>query len=187
MPLCSSACASAPVPYGAGACRVVTRPGGIYKFLHLQCDVAVPAMTLVALQAAIEAGTLTASGKVLASQGKGTTTKQRVTSCDPERATNRTEIITWKDYNADNAEFGEFDYWNDKFENQDRLLLGWTTCDELVYGFLSSYSLDFNPNRPETSTEAHFIEGTFELNTLLLLKPTKVAGINAVLQTLESA
>lgn len=182
MPLCSSGCAVAPRPYGVGACRTVTRPGGIYKFLHLQCDVAVPALTIEALGAAIDAQTLVASGKVLASQAKGTTTKQRVNSCDPERPTNRTEIINWKDYNADNEDFSEFDYWNDKFENQDRFLLGWTTCDELVYGFISSYSLDFNPNRPETSNEASFIEGAFELNTLLLLKPTKVAGINALLQ-----
>ncbi len=182
MPLCTAECASPPVVYGPGACRTVTRPGGIYKFLFLQCDSTLVApLTLINIQAAITAGELVASGKVLASQAKGNTTKQRVNSCDPERPTQRTEVLNWKDYNADNALFGEFDFWNDKFENQDRLLLGWTTCDELVYGFLDSYSLDMNPNRPETVNEAAFIEGSFELNTLLMVKPVRLPGINAIL------
>jgi hypothetical protein len=178
MPLCTPACAVNPVAYGTGACRQITRPGGIYKFLFLKCSVAVPAMTLVAFQALIDDGTLVASGKVLAGVGKGTDTKTRTNSCDPERLTGRTEIVTFQDFNAD--------FWNDKMANQDRLLFGYTTCDELVYGFSSSYSLSLFPNRPQISLEPASIDGTIELTQLELIKPTKIAGINAILQATES-
>lgn len=146
-------------------------------------------MTAVAFSNAIEAGDIAASGKVLASKAKGNTTKQRTSSCDPERVTQRTSTIPFKDYNADNTDFAEYDYWNDKMENQDSYLMGYTTCDELFYGWISNYSLEVDDPRPETSTEAAYVEGTFEINGLLMVKPVKIAGINAVLQQLaeESA
>lgn len=174
---------------GSGACRQTTRPGGIYKFVFLACDVALPAMTAAAFQTALEEGDMVASGKVLASKAKGNTTKQRTSSCDPERVTQRTSSVPFKDFNADNTDFSEYDFWNDKFENQDSFLLGYTTCDELFYGWTSNYALEVDDPRPETSQEAAYIEGTFELNGLLMIKPVKITGINAVLQTVpeESA
>ena len=183
MPLCSTACAQDPVPYGSGGCRVITRPGGIYKFLWLRCDIAAPAATVLAFQGLLDSGDIVASGKVLASKTKGTTTKQRVTSCDPERAIQRTSQIPWKDYNADNVTFSEFAFWNDKMSNQDRLLFGYTTCDELFYGWFDSYSLELDNEQPETNNEAACIAGTFEVNGLSSVTPVKIVGLNAILQT----
>lgn len=182
MPICSPGCAKKPVAYGQGACRTITRPGGIYKFLFLQCDATIPEMTATAIGEAIESGVLVASGKIVGSQARGTTTRIRTSSCDPERATGRTEQLNFRDYNADNTEFGEVDFWNDKFENQDAFLLGFTTCDELLYGFYENFSIDLGPERPETSLEPAFISGTIEVQGLRMIKPVKIVGINAVLQ-----
>jgi hypothetical protein len=145
-------------------------------------------MTAVAFQTALEDGDMVASGKVLGSKAKGNTTKTRTSSCDPERVTQRTSTIPFKDFNADNTDFAEYDFWNDKMENQDSFLFGYTTCDELFYGFVSvGWSLEVDDPRPETSNEPAYIEGTFELNGLLMPKPVKIVGINAVLQTLPES
>lgn len=183
MPLCSPGCAQKPLAYGAGACRIQSRPAGVYKFLFLDCSVAIPALTVGGIGPLVEDGSLVASGKVLAGVAKGTTTKTKLSSCDPERPTGRTELWSFSDFNADNATAAETKFWNDKFQNQDRYLLGYTTCDELLYGFASTYGLELNPNRNTDALQAAFIEGVFDVAQLLLFEPTHIPGINALFQT----
>ena len=188
MGFCSSGCAEdIPKIVGAG-CRIITRPAGFDRGIFKRCDYTFTDQTsLNEWRDALASGAVGVTGRVLGSKPKGSPTKKKVASCLPERTTNYTRTWAWKDSNADISTMSEYDFYIFVDENQDVLDFAAFTCDELLYGFYSDYSLDVDDTRVDTNDEDAGIECTLELKSRLITKPTKIPGLAAVLATASSS
>lgn len=188
---CAVACTVVIPQYPGGGCDVVTRPSGIKKLVFSACDhVFVDITNLTEWGTAITANKIHASGEIRGSKPKGSLTKKKLLSCRPEQVTGGSHTITFVDPNADNEAFGEYDFWNFIQLNQNRLLFGYTTCDDLLYGFqpttapagaLTEFSIEVDDTRTESSEEEASIEGTVTWLSKQMLTPVLVPGLNAAL------
>jgi hypothetical protein len=181
MALCSSNCAQNPQAVAGGGCRLQTRPGGIDRLVFARCDITFTAISsLEEWQTKIAAGNIVFSGQVLGQKPKGTVTKKKIASCRPEMVTGVTRQLQFKDANADNSGFTDYDFWNDKDVNQDIFVVGYLTCDELFYGFFP-YAMEIDDTRPENSDEEFAWDGIVQYNSRTATKPVKLTGIGALI------
>lgn len=188
---CSTACTVVLPQYPGGGCNVVTRPSGIKKVVFSACDyVFTDINDLEEWATAIAAHKIHASGELRGSKPRGSLTKKRLLSCRPEQVTGGSRTITFVDPNADNEDFAEYDFWNFIQLNQQQLLFGYTTCDDLLYGFkptvapagtLTEFSIEVDDTRTESSDEEASIEGTITWLGIAMMKPVLIPGINAAL------
>lgn len=171
---------------GAG-CRVITRPAGFDRVIWKVCDYTIADTTsLNDWETAIAAGKVIATGRVLGSKTKGSPSKKRVASCLPERIVNYSRNWVWKDSNADLETQTEYDLYKMVDENQDVLDIAFYSCDELLFGFFSDYSLDVDDTRAETNDDDAQMECACELKSRYITKPTSVPGLAALLNAANS-
>lgn len=171
---------------GAG-CRIITRPAGLDRVIWKVCDFNFTDITqLSEWEAAIAAGKIIASGRVLGQKPKGSPSKKRLASCLPERTVNYTRNYQWKDSNVDTATLTEYDLYQTVDENQDVLDIAFYTCDGLLFGFFSEYSLDVDDTRAETNDDDATMECACEVKSRYISKPTKIPGLAAILNALNS-
>lgn len=180
--LCNTNCAQDPVALAGGGCRLTTRTGGIDRFVFARCDTDFTLLTDInEWSTKVAAGDIVFSGQVLGQKPKGTFTKKKLASCKPEQVTGVTRQITFTDANADNDNFTDYDFWNDKQENQDIYIVGYITCEELFYGFYSDWSLEIDDTRPEDTNEEFKWDGTILFNSLTAPAPIDLTGISTVI------
>lgn len=185
MVTCGAGCVPAEIPKVVGAaCRIVTKPAGFDRVIFKKCDYEFASITdLAEWTAALTSGDIASTGRVLGQKPKGSPTKRRVASCLPERTTNYTRSWQWKDSNSDPTNLTEYDFYSFVDEYQDVLNIAFLTCDGLLYGFYSDYSLDVDDTRSEPNDEDAVIECTAEIKSRLITKPIKLPGLAAVLAT----
>jgi hypothetical protein len=146
-----------------------------------RCDISFSAITsLEEWQAKIAAGSVVFSGQVLGQKPKGTPTKKKLVSCRPEMVTGFTRQIQFTDPNADNENFTDYDFWNDKDVNQDILIMGYLTCEEFFYGFFT-YAIEIDDTRVENSEEEFKWDGLMQYLDRTAKKPVKIPGIGALI------
>lgn len=180
--LCSSNCAQNPTAITGSACRLTTRGAGIDRFVFAPCNVSFSLITdLAEWETKVNAGEIVFSGQVLGQKPKGTATKKKLASCVPERVTNVTRQLQFTDANADNDAFTDYDFWNDKFENQDAFVFGYLTCEEYFYGFFNRWSLEVDDTREPNSEDEFKWDGTIQYLDLTAKKPVKLTGISALI------
>lgn len=180
--LCSSNCAANPVGLGGSGCDITTRTAGIDRLVWARCDIEFTLITdLSEWETKMGDGEIVFSGPVLGQKTKGTFTKKKLASCYPERVTGVTRNIAWKDANADNTDFTDYDFYNDKQANQGKLVFGYLTCEELFYGFFSRWSIEVDDVRVENSDEEFNWDGVVQYLDLTAKKPVSLTGISALI------
>lgn len=179
--LCNTNGAQNPVAVAGGGCRLNTRSAGIDRFVFARCDITFLNMAdLSQWETKINAGQIVFSGQVLGQKPKGTVTKKKLVSCRPEIVTGMTRQLQFTDPNADNGNFTDYDFWNDKDVNQDILVAGYITCEEYFYGFFT-YSIEIDDTRVEDSLEEFKWDGLIQYVSRTATKPIKLTGINALI------
>lgn len=180
--LCPPSCAvNVPKITGAG-CRIVTRPAGIDRVVIARCDLEFTDITdLDEWDTHMTADKVHATGKILGQKPKGSLSKRKLASCVPERPVNATRQISWRDANADNTAFTEYDFYNTLQLNSDIYMLGWVTCDDLFYGWATDWSVEVDDTRGDNSDEEAVIEAVAEYKSLSMIKPVKIVGLRNIL------
>jgi hypothetical protein len=186
MAICPSACApSLPTNY-SGGCGIVTRPGGIKKFVMIKCDYEFTDITdLEEWAAAVTSGDVVASGLVLAQKPKGSFTKKRITSCEPEAVVGGEKTITFQDYNTDTVTEGgagilHYDFWNTIISQTQNYRFGFITCDGYFYGPIDNLQIEIDEVIEDNDNGNTFFDGTISWNSVVMNAPVKV-DLNGVL------
>lgn len=180
--LCGTGCVTDIPAIAGAACRIVTRPAGFDRVVFKRCDYTFTDINSVSEWASAYAdGKVGVTGRVLGSKPKGSPTAKKVASCIPERTTNYTRNWQWKDSNADLTGMTEYDFYQFVDMNQDVLMIGFLTCDDLLFGFFDSYSLDVDDTRSDTSDDDAPIECAVALKQRYISKPMKIPGLGAAL------
>ena len=177
MGLCDSTCApDLPFAY-SNACKVVKKPGGIYRIGFLKCDFG---FGNIADQdewdGAIAAGDAVWSGKILGSKPKGTFSKKRVYSCGPEQVIGGEKTMTFQDYNDgtihDADDCAEYEFWNIILANPEGYRLVFLTCDGYIYGPIDNFSLEVDEVIEDTDQGNRYFDGALFWNDIDMLCPT---------------
>jgi hypothetical protein len=126
------------------------------------------------------------TGPVVGQQGAGSVSKRRTSSCGPEKPISRTDSVTWQDFNAD-TNLLDFDFYNDWADNVDFSSFFYIDCNDLVYMYDGSYSLEISEVKEDQSeTGLSYKQGTVTMiGENQLLKPISVPGILAFFQSLK--
>lgn len=179
---CADDCATT-VPQAPGAgCDITTRKGGIKRLIFAACDLTLNDPTDLAEWAlAIAANKIHASGEILGSKPKGTFTKKKVASCQPETVVGGEKTINFSDYNADLAAASDYDFWNGIFTKQRRLVFGYIDCDDNFYGFIPNWALEVDDTREEDVKGNTFFEGVITYESTTMTKPIYIPGLNNIL------
>jgi hypothetical protein len=178
--LCPSACApSLPTNY-SGGCGIVSRPGGIKKFAFIKCDyeftdVADPAEWTTA----IANGDVVASGLVLAQKPKGSFTKKRIASCEPEAVVGGEKTVTFQDFNSDTVTPGGagtllHDFYNAIQAQTQNYRFAFYTCDGMLYGIIDDFQIEVDEVIEDNNTGNAFIDGVITWNSVTMTTPVKV-------------
>ena len=178
MAICPSTCAPAlPVSY-SGGCGIVTRPGGIKKFAFIKCDYVFTDITDRAEWiAAVAARNIVFSGLILGQKPKGSFTKKRIASCQPEGVVGAEKSITFQDYNTDTVTPGgclAYTFWNTVLNEPSSYLLAYITCDGYVYGPISDFQLEIDEVIEDNNTGSTYFDGTLTWNTVAMDCPVAV-------------
>jgi hypothetical protein len=177
---------------GSDACDLVERAGGIPRLTFLQCQYAETDPTFRAaggwtnvdnVRDAICGEILYVTGEVLGSKPAPSFTKRRFGSCSPEKTTSGTQTITFSDFNHDPTDLVEFDFWQAIVDNKRRLTLGWITCDDLWYQYTGDWDIEIGEQTEETKEGNAFFAGIITISEKDIIKPIKVTGLNAMLNS----
>lgn len=196
MTLCKPSCVtSIPANDWTNACDTKTRKGGIPRLTFLKCDETMvlpyPPLegqtnqwtNILNVTWALCNGFLFITAPILGQKPKGSFTKKRLNSCDPEQVIAGSKTITFVDNNADNDDLIDFDFWTSIDSNQRFLTLGWITCDDLWYQYPGTWSLEIDPVIEDTNDGSTFWDGIITMNTKDILKPISVPGVKALLDS----
>ena len=179
MAICNSTCApDLPVAY-AGGCGIVTRPGGIQKLAFVKCDYTFTDITSRAeWQAAITAGDVVLSGLILGQKPKGSFTKKRIASCQPEGVVGAEKTLTFQDYNTDTITPGggckAYEFWNTILAEPSSYQFAYWTCDGYLYGLISDFQIEIDEVIEDNSTGSIYFDGTISWNSVQMLCPSAV-------------
>jgi len=180
MALCPSVCApELPVNY-SGGCGIVARPGGIKKFAFLKCDFQFTDITDTQEWIdGIANGDIVGSGLVLAQKPKGSFTKKRIASCEPEAVVGGEKTVTFQDFNSDTVTPGGagtllFDFYNAIQGQVQNYRFAFYTCDGFVYGPIDDFQIEVDDVIEDNNTGNAFIDGTITWNNILMISPVKV-------------
>lgn len=179
-------------------CNISTRKGGIPFLLFYKCDPDAefaidtgedsPWSSLENIRQAICQENLYATGELLGSKPKGTSTKKRFSSCSPEETVSGVKTLNFQDYNADNDNLVDFEFWPAVVANKKFLQVGWVTCDDLLYMSSSPFDIDVDPVIEDNSESGYtFWDGVISINQVSIIVPIKVVGIYDLLKNLSTA
>lgn len=197
MTLCKPSCViDIPANDWTNGCNTKTRKGGIPRLTFLKCD-----ESMVLPYPIPEGGTsvwedirnvtyalcngfLFISAPLIGQKPKGSFTKKRLNSCDPEQVISGSKTITFQDFNADDSgELIDYNFWDAIDKNQRFLRLGWITCEDLWYQYDGAWNLEIDDTIEQTSDDNTLFDGTITMNTKDIIKPILVTGIKALLDT----
>lgn len=180
MAICNTACAPAlPAAYTAG-CKKITRKGGIKFFAFIKCDYEFEDVaSRTEWAAAILAGNVVLTGKLLAQKPKGSFTKKRTASCEPESVVGAEKTITFQDYNTDTVTAGgngvlAYDFWNTILADPSSYKFGWYTCDNRFYGPVDDFQIEVDEVEEESNNDSIFFDGTISFNQVSMVVPVAV-------------
>lgn len=167
-----------PITAGTG-CKVVTRKGGIKRFVYAKCTVSFEDIEdLAEWQTLMTAGTIRMTGDVKGQKPKGSFTKKKVTSCSPEVVTGSTKTVTYQDFNSDDTGFTDYAFYNALIANQSAWVFGYVTCDDLFYGFIANFSVELDDVREEDVKDNTYFDISLMYEQLLMTVPVKIPGIS---------
>lgn len=129
----------------------------------------------------ITADEVHASGRLLGSKPRGSYERKKVASCIPEQVVGGTKQIDFQDYNADDAAFGEYTFWNSILTNQALFRMGFLTCAELFYGWVDDFTVEVDDEIEEDVKGNTFISGSIYYEQIAMVTPTKITGLQSVL------
>lgn len=196
MTFCKPTCVTTiPANDWTNGCNTKTRKGGIARLTFLKCDenmvlpYGIPAgktsvwQDLRNVTWALCNGFLFISAPILGQKPKGSFTKKRLTSCDPEVTVAGSKTITFQDYNASEDDLIEYDFWPSIDANQKFLRLGWITCEDLWFQYPGSWALEIDDVIEPTSDDNTLFDGVITMATKEIIKPYPVPGLLALLDS----
>lgn len=200
MILCNEACVTTiPATYKLNGCNISTRKGGIARLGFLKCvaDLVFPFdpaegstnpwTNLLNVKWAICEDILHVSGKILGQKPKGSFTKKRLSSCDPEEVIAGTKTITGSDFNAASDDsMLEYSFWPSIVANQKFMYFSWITCDDLWYQYDGAWNLEVDDVIEQTNLDNTFFDFTITMNTKDIVTPIKVPGLLALISSFTS-
>lgn len=178
MAICNSTCAPAvPVSY-TGGCGIQSRPGGIKRVWVIKCDYEFADIGDAAeWAAAVAAGDAVGSGLILGQKAKGSFTKKRIASCQPEGVVGAEKQITFQDYNHADTIAGNckvYDFWNTLLTTPSNYKLAYETCDGYVYGVINDFQLEIDEVIEDNNTGSTYFDGTILWNDVEMICPVAV-------------
>lgn len=180
MAICNSTCApDLPVSY-SGGCGIVTRPGGIQKLVFIKCDYTFTDIdSLTEWQTAVTNGDVVLSGLILGQKPKGSFTKKRIASCQPEGVVGAEKQLTFQDYNTDTITPGgagclAYQFWNTILTEPSSYKFGYYTCDGFFYGVINDFQIEIDEVIEDNNTGSTYFDGTILWNSIEMLCPVKV-------------
>lgn len=200
MILCNEDCVTTiPATHKFNGCNISTRKGGIARLAFLKCvaDMVFPFdppegetnpwKNLLNVKWAICEDLLHVSGKILGQKPKGSFTKKRIASCDPEETTSGSKTITFSDYNAAGDDsLLEYDFWAAIMANKKFMYFSWITCDDLWYQYSGTWDLENDDVIEQTNDDNTFFDGVVTMNTKEFITPIKVPGLLALISSFTS-
>lgn len=183
MSFCNSNCAvTVPTAVGSG-CAPTTRKGGIKKLVFASCDVEFSDVTDLAEWADFIAhDKIHATGDILGNIPEASFEEKKIASCLPQYVTGGTNTIDFSDYNADLTDAGEVTFYNTIMTNQRNMIVGYTDCDDNFYGFIGSFTMKASAVREEDVKGNTFIKGTITYESLTMIVPVNIPGLNLTLE-----
>lgn len=182
MAICNSTCApDLPVNYTAG-CGIKSRPGGIKRFWFFKCDFDFTVPTdRDEWEAGVLAGNIVSSGLILGQKAKGSFTKKRIASCQPEGVVGAEKQITFQDYNTDTVTTPApgcllYDFWNLILTKPSDYKFGYETCDGLFYGMVTDFQVEIDEVIEDNNTGSIYLDGTILWNDIEMICPIQVVG-----------
>jgi hypothetical protein len=179
MAICNSNCApNLPDSY-SGGCGIVTRPGGISKLIFIKCDYTFTDIESVAeWTTAVGAGDVVFSGLILGQKPKGSFTKKRIASCQPEGVVGAEKQLTFQDYNTDTITQGggclAYDFWNTILAEPSSYKFAYYSCDGYLYGVIDSFQIEIDEVIEDNNTGSTYFDGTILWNSVTMVCPVKV-------------
>jgi len=178
MAICPSTCAPALPESYSGGCGIVTRPGGIQKLAFIKCDYTFVDITDPAeWTAAVAAGNVVFSGLILAQKPKGSFTKKRIASCQPEAVVGAEKTITFQDYNTDTVTPNgclAYQFWNTILSEPSSYKFAYYTCDGYLYGVIDDFQIELDEVIEDNDTGSIYFDGTITWNTITMDCPVAV-------------
>lgn len=166
-------------------CESGRMKGGIRALAFLKCDASFDEVSgesiadVAVWQALMASSDLFITASIIGSKPKGTATSLRTKSCSPEEVTARTQVLNFRDYNADLTNLTHYDFWISIQQNFPNLKLLYITCEGYVYGPFDNgtWTLDIDDVRDETSEQPVNMDGSISINAFNLVKPVFVPGL----------
>lgn len=180
MAICNTSCApDLPVAY-AGGCGIVSRPGGIKKLIFIKCDAqAWDYDDRAAWETRITAGDVVMSGLILGQKPKGSFTKKRIASCQPEGVVGAEKTLTFQDYNTDTVTAGgngclAYEFWNTILSEPSSYKFGYYSCDGKFYGVINDFQIEIDEVVEDNNTGSIYFDGTILWNSIEMICPVAV-------------
>lgn len=178
MAICNSTCAPAVPQSYTGGCGIISRPGGIKRIWIIKCDYFFTDLSDSSEWfSAVQAGNVVGSGLILGQKSKGTFTKKRIASCQPEGVVGAEKQITFQDYNTDTVNTGgclAYDFWNTVLTAPSNYKLAYETCDGHVYGVINDFQVEIDEVIEDNNTGSIYFDGTILWNDVEMLCPVSV-------------
>lgn len=186
-------CDDTPVQPEWNSCDFSTKEGGIPHLVFLRCtkNYVHPNeggwANLDNWIYAICNGVLFFTGKVLGERPKGSATKKKLSSCEPEMVVSKTNTLNFKDYNSDKVGFTDVDFWNGIEANKKSLLFGQVLCDDTFYMESVPFDIEIHPVTEPNNTDNHYYDGTITWIANEITKPILVPGLNEFLNEYKNS
>lgn len=197
--LCKPNCVITRPPVLSNNCLTKPKPGGVNRIFFGLCGVAGSVFETpgwynneALIKEAICAGHLFFTGNLLGQKPKGSVTRKRIYSCQPEIVIAGTKTVTFQDYNSytpinlegdPNFPVGqEYLFWDFIDEFQDYLTMGFTTCDGRAYFVDGEWNLEIDEVIEETKDDTSFMDGTLTIQRrelILGISDTALPGVFA--------
>jgi len=178
MAICNSTCAPDLPELYTGGCGIISRPGGIKKIVFIKCDAVWDFTQRAAWEAAVTAGDAVFSGLILGQKPKGSFTKKRVASCQPEGVVGGEKTLTFQDYNTDTATPGggclAYDFWNTIQTASSNYKMGYYSCDGYFYGPINDFTIEIDEVIEDNNTGSTYFDGTLAWNSITMICPVAV-------------
>lgn len=181
MPLCAPACAVKP-PKIPKDCGVNIRPGGIRHIVFAPCSLRFKNIyNLNEWAEYVLKGDIVISSPLVGQKAKGSFTKKRVNSCQPEVVIGIERSITFMDHNADLLEYSDFNFYNQIQANPNLYQFGFITCNNEFYGFIDTFSIEVDLVIEDNNNGNSFWDGTISWQGFDMPTPLNIPGLVNVL------
>jgi hypothetical protein len=166
-----------PLNYTSG-CGIQSRPGGIKRIWIINCSYEFGDIgDRNEWETAISNGDIVGSGLILGQKAKGSFTKKRIASCQPEGVVGAEKQITFQDYNHSGTLQGNclvYNFWNTLLTTPSNYQLAYETCDGYVYGVITDFQIEIDEVIEDNNTGSTYFDGTILWNDIEMICPVAV-------------